>query len=148
MNELINQLLVTDFFTTDARNIIVDEKNYQENEYMYHILYDDKNSTNVINSLMVLRGVYRDSSKLPGYAMVTTEDAIVKYDIDAEKIIVTLSASNDKEGAVIEFDDTCGEDEFFQQSLITDLRGVTFDFIKFVRDAVKIVEQHELAHAE
>lgn len=143
MKELIDDLLQTDFFKNNTRSIDITEDNFQENDYMFHILYDDVNSTKVINSLMILRGAYRKDSKVPGYAMVTTENAIVNYDVDAAQIVITLAAAGDKEGAVVTFDSNCGEDAFFQESLITDLRGITYDFIQFVREAVKLGEKYE-----
>ncbi len=143
MKELINDLLQTDFFKNNTRSIDITEDNFQENDYMFHILYDDENSTKVINSLMILRGAYRKDSKVPGYAMVTTENAIVNYDVDAAQIVITLAASGDKDGEVVTFDSNCGEDAFFQESLITDLRGITYDFIQFVREAVKLGEKYE-----
>lgn len=145
MKELIHDLLQTDFFKNPDRTIDVNEENFQENDYMFHILYDDVKSVKVINSLMILRGAYRKDSKVPGYAMVTTENAIVNYDVDAAQIVITLAAEGDKDGAVVTLDSTVGEDAFFQESLITDLRGITYDFIEFVREAVKLGEKHELA---
>lgn len=145
MKELIHDLLQTDFFKNPDRTIDVNEENFQENDYMFHILYDDVKSVKVINSLMILRGAYRKDSKVPGYAMVTTENAIVNYDVDAAQIVITLAADGDKDGAVVTLDSTVGEDAFFQESLITDLRGITYDFIEFVREAVKLGEKHELA---
>lgn len=145
MKELIQDLLQTDFFQNPGRTIDVTEENFQENDYMFHVLYDDVNSVKVINSLMILRGAYRKDSKVPGYAMVTTENAIVNYDVDAAQIVITLAADGDKEGAVVTLDSTVGEDAFFQESLITDLRGITYEFIDFVRTAVKLGEKHELA---
>lgn len=144
MKELIHDLLQTDFFQNPGRTIDVNEENFQENDYMFHILYDDVNSAKVINSLMILRGAYRKDSKVPGYAMVTTENAIVNYDVDAAQIVITLAADGDKEGALVTLDSTVGEDAFFQESLITDLRGITYDFIDFVRVAVKLGEKYEL----
>lgn len=144
MKELIQDLLQTDFFQNPGRTIDVTEENFQENDYMFHILYDDVNSVKVINSLMILRGAYRKDSKVPGYAMVTTENAIVNYDVDAAQIVITLAADGDKDGAVVTLDSTVGEDAFFQESLVTDLRGITYDFIEFVREAVKLGEKYEL----
>lgn len=144
MKNLIQDLLRTDFFQNPARSIDVSEENYQENEYMFHILYDDANSVKVINSLMILRGAYRKDSRVPGYAMVTTENAIVNYDVDAAQIVITLAADGEKEGSVVTLDSNCGEDAFFQESLVTDLRGITYEFIDFVREAVKLGEKYEL----
>lgn len=144
MKELIHDLLQTNFFKNPDRTIDVTEENFQENDYMFHVLYDDVNSVKVINSLMILRGAYRKDSKVPGYAMVTTENAIVNYDVDAAQIVITLAADGDKDGAVVTLDSTVGEDAFFQESLVTDLRGVTYDFIEFVREAVKLGEKYEL----
>lgn len=146
MKDLIQDLLQTDFFKNPTRTIDITEDNYQENDYMFHLLYDDANSTKVINSLMILRGAYRKDSKVPGYAMVTTENAIVNYDVDAAQIVITLAADGDKEGAVVTLDSNCGEDAFFQESLITDLRGITYEFIELVRVAVKLGEKYELGH--
>lgn len=143
MKELVQDLLKTEFFQNPARSINIDDGNFQENEYMFHVLYDDTNSQKVINSLMILRGAYRKDSKVPGYAMVTTENAIVNYDIDASQIVVTLAAEGDKDGAVITFEGNCGEDAFFQESLVTDLRGITYEFLNFVRDAVEIADKYE-----
>lgn len=144
MKELIHDLLQTNFFQNPDRTIDVTEENFQENDYMFHVLYDDVNSVKVINSLMILRGAYRKDSKVPGYAMVTTENAIVNYDVDAAQIVITLAADGDKDGAVVTLDSTVGEDAFFQESLVTDLRGVTYEFIEFVREAVKLGEKYEL----
>ena len=144
MKNLIQDLLRTNFFQNPGRTIDVTEENFQENDYMFHVLYDDVNSVKVINSLMILRGAYRKDSKVPGYAMVTTENAIVNYDVDAAQIVITLAADGDKEGTVVTLDSTVGEDAFFQESLVTDLRGITYDFIEFVREAVKLSEKYEL----
>lgn len=144
MKALVESLLQTEFFQNPSRSINLDDGNFQENEYMFHILYDDANSTKVINSLMILRGEYRKDSKVPGYSMVTTHNAIVNYDVDASQIVITLASDGDKEGAVITLEGNCGEDAFFQESLVTDLRGITYEFVNFIRDAVKITEEYEL----
>ena len=145
ISKLIPELQKLSFFAEGTgRTIENTEENIIENEHLYHFLFTDINSTDVINSIMVLRGAYRtDGSTLPGYVTVTNTDTIVKYDIDAKKIVITLSSEGDKPGASVEFDDFVGEDAFFQESLITDMRSLTYDYVDVVLKVAKIVEEYD-----
>lgn len=147
-HELVQNILALDFFKEGSgRGIKNTEETIQVNNYMFHVLYDDEESEEVINSVMVLRGGYREpgEGKRPGYSMVTTRNAIAKYDVDEGKIVVSIAAIGNHPGCTVEFPGNCEEDAFFQESLVTDLGGITYDFIRFAREVVDMAEEMENA---
>lgn len=144
-NALVEALNGLDFFKNGTRTCTYTPETVQVNNYMLHVLYDDTESPDVINSIMVLRGGYREPGEgtQPGYVMITSKNCIIKYDVDESKVVLSYAADGDRDGQVVDFDGTVDEAMFFQESLLTDLRGITYDFIAATRDMVQVVNELE-----
>lgn len=144
MKKLIAEYRKLDFFKNENRIISDKADESTSNEFSYHVLYRNKENTNTINTILVLRGGYRQENKnVPGMVMVTAENVIVKYDVDAAQIVVSFAQTPSHEGIVVEFDSTVEEGEFFQESLLTDMRGLTFEYIELVRDVFNVAKEHD-----
>lgn len=128
-------------FFNGIRKLTDDE--IQVSETMFHFGFTE-NAEDKFSSVMILRGVYKNHES-PGYILIGSLGAVVKYDVDAKTINLTFAKDNDKDGFVFDVNDNIEEGEFFQQTLINDIRHVSFEHIQFLRDLTELTNQFELS---
>lgn len=151
IQKLIAALSADPYFTKNPkRSISTDLEKHQSTDHLIQMQFEDENDPNITNSILILRGKYRPQGEQakPGYVMVTTNTSGLKYDLDFETIFISLIGTNGAEGTVQSIPADGGEAAFFQESLMTDFRHITYDNVQFVKNIAKIFEELEKEEEE
>lgn len=117
-------------------------------EFMVNVKYREENAE-VPSSLIALRAPFRtEAAKKPAYVMSISLGCVVKRNIDTDSYTVKVAAiGQNAEEVNLEYSKEVSEEEFFQQSLLSDFRTLTYDHIRMVDDMVQVIADFEEANA-